>query len=555
MRSARFLPGDNRVLIPAYDCDRDGAAGDAERAIFGAIGRHFVQHQSQRRGGARAKTDAVACDLHRAGAGQAIGRHEHFEQAFQILGLDPVDPQRKFLSARKSADRVRQDLGERFVHRVAARVQRDKADDDRENVLDAVSQLSRQKLALFGNAGGVVNIGQRAKPARGVRVLGRRHRPAEHPAIAPIGLAHLPFVFKRGGVLQRFDKFGARGFKRIGVNDRAPVLDMARRGQARDLAPARVDVIELRVRASRPGDVGHAVDHELKALRARSYRGVDGPGFAVRQQPSLHRLSQNQKPVLLKRGQAFGPRNGVEHTQRAQRRAFFGNERGAGVKAQMLLACDQRKFGKSRVLGRIGHHQDFAGQHGVRAKAGGTRRLAYSHAFAGQKDLPLGFNQTDRGGWRFAQMRGKAGQARHLIVTVKLGHRIAGERHQAIGLIAVLRFGIGAGWPGGLLREGHGAFAEAPFLKAAIQDRRARSKRLCRLASCSRTYLLRSRFAAQRLRSRRLKRWPLSVRLLTICPRHETPLARNILSRKSDGTRETCEPPLILISSWAKAPK
>ena len=183
---------------------------------------------------------------------------------------------------------------------------------------------------------------------------------------------------------------------------------------AGEFVPARIVIIVEAVGQRRPHHLRHRVGQCAEAILAVGQAlarvaigAAPRGGIAAVAQPGHHRLRQRFQPLPLQGGQPLGPWAGVEHAQRTERHAIVGDQRCAGIEADVRLARHQRHGGKAHIARRVRHHGDAAFHHGERTEGRVARRFRHVDAGVRQEGLSRRLDQADQRDRRVAKSRGK----------------------------------------------------------------------------------------------------------------------------------------------------
>jgi hypothetical protein len=161
---------------------------------------------------------------------------------------------------------------------------------------------------------------------------------------------------------------------------------------------------------------GQHRDHQgraqIVASRCEQARAILTGAFGFAKQPAQLQLGHGLPRKRVQRGElifADRPLDRIQYAQRAQRRAVRGLQQCAGVELQAQIAGDQRVSRKTRVVGRVRHHQQVVLEQGVRAKRLVDGRLADAQTDFGLEPLTIGADQAYQRNRRTANGRRNAG--------------------------------------------------------------------------------------------------------------------------------------------------
>ena len=156
---------------------------------------------------------------------------------------------------------------------------------------------------------------------------------------------------------------------------------------------------ETQIPVDRPEDRRHLVDEDFHThvLLVENLVGeAPFPDQAAAQLELRLDLSrQGAQRALLFLGQLS--RSAVQNAEGSERVAVRGPKRRARVEADLGIGRDERVRGETRILGRVGHHEEIALQNGVRAEGDLPRGLlAIPWAAIGRRSAAL----RTRSGWK-----------------------------------------------------------------------------------------------------------------------------------------------------------
>jgi hypothetical protein len=126
----------------------------------------------------------------------------------------------------------------------------------------------------------------------------------------------------------------------------------------------------------------------------------------------------------------------VEHAETAERGAFGGEERGAGVKADAVLGGDEWVVGETEVTRGVGHdHEVERLVEGVGAEGLVARRLLRLHADAGLEPLAVAVDDGHESDGSAADLRGELGEIVETLIGSTVENVVFGECVEAIGFV------------------------------------------------------------------------------------------------------------------------
>ena len=400
------------------------ALRDGERAIFGGIGRQFMEQQRQRRRRPVVDRDIVTRQDDARHAFAAIGREnliQHaLEQPFPIADLrrrfDAVRAD-EIMGAAERQDAVAQvvrDVGDR---RMLARRQTDEAGNHGEDILDPMRQFVRDHLPLVDHHLLFVNVGAGADPADDDAIgIADRQGAAQRPAIIAAMMAQPIFDFIRLAGRQAVAPASPGPVLIVGMEHAAPAGAVGRSGRdAGIVVPAGIIIIMIAVRQRRPDHLRHGVGERAEHPIAFGDGGRVHPlahdHVAVAAAPLQfhhHLPGEQRQPLPLQWGQPV-PRHRVDDAQRTQRLTIGADERRTCIEADMRRTGDEGVVGETGIAGRIGHGEDIVAQHRQRAKGYVARRFFRIQSDARQEALAHILYDADQRDRRVAQRRRKAG--------------------------------------------------------------------------------------------------------------------------------------------------